>query len=176
MEEYKITMHNEEDAILNTYSELTECCPEVDVIVINDASTDDTQRILLENHIPHVTLPTNLGIGGGVQTGYKYAFENGYDIAVQLDGDGQHCPSEVIKIVTPVQNGECDMAVGSRFITNEGFQSSALRRMGINMLSALISMCTKQRIHDCTSGFRAVNRKFIEILIMHRIIQSLRLL
>ena len=107
--------------------------------------------------------PVNLGIGGTVQGGYVYALKNGYDIAVQADGDGQHDISYLGKLVEPIEKGEADIVIGSRFIEKQGFQSSAGRRFGINFLSGLILVCTGIRIKDVTSGFRAVNRKFIEI-------------
>lgn len=158
-----IPAYNEQDNILDTINDLDLCCPQVDRIVVNDASTDQTKRRLAEHQICHIDLPVNLGIGGGVQTGYLYAFENGYDIAVQMDGDGQHCASELSKVVQPILDGEADVVIGSRFLEKEGFQSSFLRRMGISFLSGLILCCTGKRIRDVTSGFRAVNRKFIEI-------------
>lgn len=158
-----IPAYNEEKNILNTIRDLDSSLPGMDRIVINDASTDDTKKILLEENIDFIDLPINLGIGGGVQTGYLYAYENGYDIAVQMDGDGQHCASEIGKIVKPIIDEEADMVIGSRFLTKEGFQSSFLRRVGISFLSWLIYRITKNRIYDVTSGFRAVNKEYIKI-------------
>lgn len=158
-----VPAYNEEKNILNTVQELKSQHPEVDVLVVNDASRDDTKSILKKNYINYLDLPLNLGIGGGVQSGYIYAYENEYDIAVQMDGDGQHPASELDKILKPIECKEADVVVGSRFMTKAGFQSSALRRMGIKFLSALIHMCTRQRVLDVTSGYRAVNRKYIEI-------------
>ena len=108
-------------------------------------------------------LPLNLGIGGGVQSGYIYAKENNYDIAIQLDGDGQHDSSYIKEAIKPIINDEADCVIGSRFINNEGFQSSFLRRVGINFLSFLIKFCCGVKIYDVTSGFRAVNREMIEL-------------
>jgi len=158
-----IPAYNEQENILDTVRDLDQCCLEMDRIVINDDSDDDTKRILNEYHICHIDLPINLGIGGGVQTGYLYAYENGYEIAVQMDGDGQHCASELKKIIRPILDGEADVVIGSRFLKKEGFQSSLLRRMGIWFLSWLVFCCTGKRVYDVTSGFRAVNRKYIEI-------------
>ena len=110
-----------------------------------------------------LNLPINLGIGGAVQTGYRYALKYGYDIAVQLDGDGQHDASYVKRLIEPLLAGEADVVIGSRFLRREGFQSSRSRRIGINILSDLIWLCTGKRIRDVTSGFRAVNRRFITI-------------
>lgn len=105
----------------------------------------------------------NLGIGGGVQAGYRYALEHHYDIAIQMDGDGQHDAKYIKDLIQPIINGESDIVIGSRFLTNKGFQSSRLRRFGINFLSKLIKLCCGIRIKDVTSGFRAVNKKFIKI-------------
>lgn len=158
-----IPAYNEQANILETIRDLDTYYPEIDRVVINDASQDKTKEILQENNVNFIDLPVNLGIGGGVQTGYLYAYENGYDVAIQMDGDGQHCASELDKIIRPIIDGTADVVIGSRFLTGEGFQSSFMRRLGINFLSNLIWCCTRQRIHDVTSGFRAVNRKFIEI-------------
>lgn len=158
-----IPAYNEQENILNTIKDLDSLEKKLDRVVINDASNDKTKDILKRNEINFIDVPVNLGIGGGVQTGYLYALENGYDIAVQMDGDGQHCASEIEKIVKPLMTGGANIVVGSRFITGHGFQSSCLRRIGIRFLSNLIYLCTKQRIYDVTSGFRAVDKKFIEI-------------
>ena len=104
-----------------------------------------------------------MGIGGGVQTGYMYAYRNGYDVAIQMDGDGQHPASELDKIIAPIKDGKADIVVGSRFVNKEGFQSSAIRRFGIKFLSSLIYLCTGKHILDVTSGYRSVNRKYIKI-------------
>ena len=115
-----IPAYNEEDNILNTYKKIKDYNKankaNYDVIVINDGSTDNTENLLNENKIPHIRLIHNLGIGGAVQTGYKYAFDNDYDIAVQFDGDGQHDVNYVKNIIDPIINNECDMTIGSRFI------------------------------------------------------------
>lgn len=108
-------------------------------------------------------LPINLGIGGAVQAGYRYALANDYDIAVQMDGDGQHDPTFLDEMVKCIESGEADLVVGSRFVTKEGFQSSGARRTGIKFLSGLGHMLTGVRLKDITSGFRMVNRKLIEI-------------
>lgn len=158
-----IPAYNEQEAILDTVRDLRLHHPEVDVLVINDASVDATRKILRENSINHLDLPLNLGIGGGVQTGYLYALENGYDIAVQIDGDGQHPASELNKIIQPIIDGKANVVVGSRFVEKDGFQSSALRRMGIKFLSRMIYITTKLKVADVTSGYRAADRKYIEI-------------
>ena len=158
-----IPAYNEQDNILDTVRDLDQCGLEIDRIVVNDDSVDGTKKILEEYHICHINLPVNLGIGGGVQTGYLYAYENGYEIAVQMDGDGQHCASELEKVVRPILNGEADVVVGSRFLEKEGFQSTQIRRVGINFLSFLGKLLTGVRVKDITSGYRVVNTKFIRI-------------
>ena len=130
-----------------------------DYVVINDGSTDKTPFILDTMGANHVDLCQNLGIGGAVQTGYKYALQQGYRIAVQFDGDGQHDASCVSRLVEPIVAGNADMTVGSRFVGEENaFKSTLARRAGITILSALIKLVTGQRIYDVTSGFRAVNQ------------------
>ena len=158
-----IPAYNEEENIKRVIDNLVRNFPKYDYVVINDCSTDNTEKICRENGYNFINLPTNLGIGGGVQTGYKYALENGYDIAVQMDGDGQHNPEYLDRLVEKIETGEADIVIGSRFITKEGFQSSGMRRFGIKFLSFLIKACCGANIKDVTSGYRAVNRKFIEI-------------
>ncbi len=150
-----IPCYNEESNIERVISRLTQTCPDVDYLVVNDCSTDHSEEILRKNHFNYVNLPVNLGIGGGVQTGYRYARDNGYKIAVQMDGDGQHSPAYLEPVIAPVRSGEADQCIGSRFLEKEGFQSSALRRFGINFLSGLIHLLSGVKVHDVTSGFRA---------------------
>ena len=158
-----IPAYNESENIKRVIDNLVENYPKYDYVIINDCSTDDTEKICRENGFNYISLPANLGIGGGVQTGYKYALKNGYDIAVQMDGDGQHDPAYLDELTAILEKGEADIAIGSRFITKEGFQSSSMRRFGIKFLSLLIKVCSGADIKDVTSGYRAVNRKFIEI-------------
>ena len=136
----------------------------LDYIVINDGSTDNEEEILREHNINHVELIQNLGIGGAVQTGYMYAFQNDYDIAVQFDGDGQHDIESLPNLIEPILDDKADFTVGSRFLdeSNSDFKSSKSRQLGIKILSSLIYMTSKIRIKDVTSGYRAGNRKVIE--------------
>ena len=163
-----IPAYNEEKNILNTYNEIITYNKKhktnYDVIVINDGSLDDTEKVCIENNIPYISLTCNLGIGGAVQTGYKYADENDYDIAVQYDGDGQHDVNYIKNIITPIINGEADAVIGSRFIekNKDNFNSTFFRRMGISLISFTIKICSKKKIYDTTSGFRAVNRNIIK--------------
>ena len=162
-----IPCYNEEDNIVNTVENLRAECPEVDFLVVNDCSTDSSAELLRRHHYPFLDLPVNLGIGGNVQCGYLYAVRNGYDVAVQMDGDGQHDPAYLASVVGPVARGEVDMCVGSRFITKEGFQTSAMRRAGIRLLSGLIRLLCGVRVLDVTSGFRATGRRLTEFFAHH---------
>ena len=158
-----IPAYNEQDSILTTIEDIRQHAHDVDYVVINDCSTDNTKAILKNAGINTVNLPINLGIGGGVQTGYQYALENGYDIAIQFDGDGQHMAEYLHDLMAPIERGEANVTIGSRFIKKEGFQSSALRRFGIVFLSRLIKMLCGVRVHDVTSGMRAVDRQTIAL-------------
>lgn len=163
-----IPAYNEEDCILKTYNSIIKYNNDkntnYDVIVINDGSKDSTEDVLINNNIPHVRLINNLGIGGAVQTGYKYALYNNYDIAIQFDGDGQHDIKCVSKLIKPILNGEVDFTIGSRFVDNKSskFKSSFLRRLGIKLISFSTRMVTGKKIYDTTSGFRTCNKEIIE--------------
>lgn len=135
----------------------------ITALAVNDASTDNTLNEIKKYSSVYIDLPQNLGIGGAVQSGLKYAYENNFDIAVQIDGDGQHPPSELFKVISPIIQNKADVSIGSRFIDKEGFQSSFLRRIGISFLSSLIKLRSNQTILDCTSGYRAFNKKAIEL-------------
>ncbi|WP_172198392.1 glycosyltransferase [Saccharibacillus qingshengii] len=130
-------------------------------LVVNDGSTDDTAEVCAAAGADIVSLPCNLGIGGAVQTGYKYAYAHGYEIAIQFDGDGQHRAEFIPALIAPLLSGEADVAIGSRYIEKEGFQSTFLRRAGIRYFSGLIHVISGQTVTDPTSGFRAVNRKIM---------------
>ncbi|MBO4693390.1 MAG: glycosyltransferase family 2 protein [Clostridia bacterium] len=163
-----IPAFNEESCILKTVNDVLEhnkkYATDYDVIVINDGSTDCTEKVLTDNDIPHICLIQNLGIGGAVQTGYKYALMNNYDVAIQFDGDGQHDISYAKDLIDEINNG-ADMAIGSRFVSNEqsGFKSSAARRVGIKIISLFIKLFTGKRVYDPTSGFRACNKTLIKL-------------
>ncbi|MEG1433584.1 glycosyltransferase family 2 protein [Eubacterium sp.] len=154
-----IPAYNEEESILNVIFSLKKAIPNADYIVINDCSTDRTESICEKNNLNYISLPVNMGIGGAVQTGYHYAVDKNYDIAVQMDGDGQHDPEYIINLIAPLISESADMVVGSRFITKDGFQSSQMRRMGIHFLKWLIKFCCGVVINDTTSGFRATSKK-----------------
>lgn len=159
-----IPAYNEEENILKTCLTIEKYSREIDYIVINDGSTDNTLKILRENKINHINLIKNLGIGGAVQTGYKYAYENNYDIAIQFDGDGQHDINYVKTICDPLIEGQADMCIGTRYLdkSSSKFQSTFMRRLGSNIISLCIKILTGKKITDPTSGFRAANKKVIE--------------
>lgn len=157
-----IPAYNEELNISKIIKELGLYAPDYDYVVINDCSTDNTRKICEDENINHINLPVNLGIGGAMQTGYLYAYEHGYDIAVQLDGDGQHDASFLDGMLEVLQHNDADMVIGSRFIEREGFQSSSARRAGIGILTRLIKLMTGKVITDPTSGFRMANKKLVK--------------
>lgn len=158
-----IPAYNEAASIISTVEDIKNNAEDFDYIVINDRSTDDTYNICVKNGLNVLNSPLNLGIGGAVQTGYWYALENGYDIAVQFDGDGQHDAKYLNDMSDYLVKNECSMVIGSRFIEKEGFQSSSARRIGIKYFSALIKLLTGKRITDPTSGFRMCDRKVIKM-------------
>ena len=159
-----IPAYNEQENILSTVKKIEDYSKEIDYIVINDGSTDNTEKILVENKINHIKLVNNLGIGGAVQTGYKYAYENNYDIAIQFDGDGQHDVNFIPQICEPLINGQADMCIGTRYLDKSAskFQSTFMRRLGAKIISIFIRIFTGKKITDPTSGFRAVNKNVIE--------------
>lgn len=158
-----IPAFNEEANIEKTVTSIQKDAKEFDYVIINDCSTDRTGKICEQKGYNVVNLPINLGIGGAVQTGYKYAYENGYDVAVQVDGDGQHDPEFLNKMAEYIEENKVDMVIGSRFIEKKGFQSSVTRRMGIKFFSVLIKLLTGSVITDPTSGLRMVGRNVMEI-------------
>ena len=158
-----IPAYNESENIVNTVKEIKEKASDFDYVVINDCSSDKTLEILESNHLNYINLPVNLGIGGAVQTGYKYALEHEYDMAVQVDGDGQHDPAYLHSLEETLIKENADMVIGSRFIKNEGFQSTFARRMGIVYFTKMIKSLTGTTITDPTSGFRLVNKDVIAL-------------
>lgn len=158
-----IPAYNEADNIEKVVNNLIQNYPQYDYVIINDGSTDDTEKVCLKNGYQTLNLPINLGIGGAVQTGYCYARDNDYDIAVQIDGDGQHDVAFLEEMIGVIERGQADIVIGSRFVEKEGFQSSRLRRAGINFLSNLAWLLTGVRVKDITSGYRVINRRFIQV-------------
>jgi glycosyltransferase involved in cell wall biosynthesis len=157
-----IPAYNEEASLPGVIRDLREHVPSVDVLVVNDGSRDATSRIAREMGVKVLDLPFNLGIGGAVQAGYLYALQNGHDVAVQFDGDGQHCACEIGKLLEPLEAGRADFVIGSRFLTPGGYKSPVFRKMGINIFSFVLSRIIGSKMTDSTSGFRAANRGAIE--------------
>lgn len=158
-----IPAYNESECIEATVRDIMANASDFDYVVINDCSTDETREICERNGFNIVNLPINLGIGGAVQTGYMYAMEYGYDVAVQVDGDGQHDPQFLRQMAEYLQTHEVDMVIGSRFIEKEGFQSSWIRRLGIVYFTKLIKLCTGKTVTDPTSGLRMAGKRVIRL-------------
>lgn len=159
---------NEVEAIATTVASIHETAPDFDVLVVDDGSSDATAERAVMAGARVLRMPFNLGIGGAMQSGYMYALENGYEIAVQVDGDGQHDPLHIRDLLDRLRSdGELNMVTGSRFLDREGegegYRSSATRRVGIRVFSSIVSAITRQRVTDPTSGFRMTNRRGIEL-------------
>jgi len=155
---------NEEGAIGGVVDAIRATSPAFDVVVVNDGSHDGTAAIARSRGAAVVTLPYNVGIGGAVQTGFKYALEHGYELAVRLDGDGQHDPGELEKLLAPIRAGDADIVTGSRFALEDGdYRPPLARRIGITWFARLVSLLTRQRVTDTTSGFQALNRRGIAL-------------
>ncbi|HMI81306.1 MAG TPA: glycosyltransferase family 2 protein [Solirubrobacterales bacterium] len=161
-----VPAHNEEEAIGSTIGSIQRWAPDFDVLVIDDGSTDRTGEVAAGAGAKVLRLPFNLGIGGGMQAGYVYAKENGYEVAVQVDGDGQHDPRQIKDLLECLEaNPGLNMVTGSRFLDpeGEGFRSSAARRVGIRIFARVLSTITGQKVTDPTSGFRLTDRRGIEL-------------
>ncbi len=154
---------NEEGCIAGVIDEIRQFDPGFEIVVVDDGSADRTAEIARARGAHVLRLPFNLGIGGAVQTGFRYAYEHGFDLAVRVDGDGQHDPQELRAILEPVLQAEADIAVGSRFAGSAGYRSSRSRRVGIRLLAWIVSGLVRQRVTDTTSGFQALNRHGIEL-------------
>ena len=154
---------NEEGSIGGVIDEIRSFDAGFEIVVVSDGSVDRTAEVAAEHGARVLRLPFNLGIGGAVQTGFRYAWENGYELAVRVDGDGQHDPAELPKILAPVLAGEADIAVGSRFAGSDGHRSSRSRRVGIRILARTVSALVGQRVTDTTSGFQVLNRLGIQL-------------
>ena len=154
---------NEGDQIAAVIAEIYALDPDIEVVVIDDGSTDNTAAEARRAGAEVIRLPYNLGIGGAVQTGYKYAFEHGFQIAFQIDGDGQHDPSELDAIVEPIARDEADIVIGSRFLGLGEYKAPPIRRVGISIFARLVSAVIRQPLSDTSSSFRAVNRRAMSL-------------
>jgi len=154
-----VPAYNEEYNIGHVINDLRDIFPEGDILVVDDGSVDGTFGIARGLGAKVVSLPFNLGIGGAVQTGYRYGVLYYYDMSIQFDGDGQHRASEIKKIIEPIMNNEAELVIGSRFIVKSGYVGRPIRRMGISFFSFLLYITANVNIKDPTSGFRAVDKK-----------------
>ncbi|CDQ38360.1 MULTISPECIES: glycosyltransferase family 2 protein [Virgibacillus] len=165
-----VPAYNEEASIATTLTSLMELSNQIDrleICVVNDGSTDRTKEIIDTFDIVSLHLPQNLGIGGAVQTGYKYAYNHGYEIAVQFDADGQHNVHDLLELIEPIIKEEEDMVIGSRFLKKTDYKGSKTRRIGIYYFYIVLKLLTKKRFTDPTSGYRAINRKVITLFAHH---------
>jgi hypothetical protein len=158
-----VPAHDEEESLPATLDELRRKAPDVAVLVVDDGSRDATARIAREYRVPVVSHAVNLGVGGALQTGFRWALGHGYDIGVQLDADGQHDPGHLPALLAPILRGECDVSIGSRYVARTGYRAPAARRLGIVLFSGVVRMAVGQRITDTTSGYRAYDRAVMEI-------------
>jgi len=163
-----IPCYNEEKTIASVVAQIAECRRlhqlNLDILVVNDCSRDNTMRVVRQLDCLCLDLPVNLGIGGAMHSGYRYAYRYNYDIAIQVDGDGQHPANEIPSLLTPLFSDKADVVIGSRFLNRIGFQSTFTRRLGIRFFTGLNWLLIGQTIRDSTSGFRAMNRRTLAIV------------
>lgn len=162
-----IPAFNEEASIKGVLTAVKRHIPQADIVVVNDGSADSTAAIAESFGVTVLYHPFNMGIGATMQTGYKYASRKGYDIAVQVDADGQHPPDQIEKLVEPVAKGRADLVVGSRFLGTGDYRPSLARSAGMAVFSKVVSMILRERVTDTTSGFRAAGRRCIEFFSDH---------
>ena len=158
-----IPAYNEEESIASVINQIRCYAPEADILVINDGSVDATSERAVKAGAKVVNLPFNLGIGGAMQTGYIYAKYHSYDVAIQVDGDNQHDPSYIQKLIRPIADNSADMVIGSRYVGKTIYKSTVFRRVGMVFFTFLIRLLTDKWIMDTTSGFRAVNKDIIDL-------------
>jgi glycosyltransferase involved in cell wall biosynthesis len=158
-----IPAYNEERTIREVIRSIRASVPQSDVLVVNDGSTDATGTIVREEGALILEHPYNMGIGATMQTGFLYALRNGYQVAVQIDGDGQHDPEFLPFLIEPIIKGKSNLVIGSRYLSDGGFRSTVLRKLGIKFFTNLIWLVTGQRVTDPTSGFRSMDRKGIAL-------------
>lgn len=159
-----IPAYNEGESLRTVVQSIRAAAPNWDIAVVDDGSIDDTSIVARESGAIVLRLPVNLGIGGAVQTGLMFAHRHGYDAALQIDGDGQHDPAESLRLLEHLLTANADAVIGSRFLGADGYQSSAMRRVGIRTLRFIISLLAGRRITDPTSGQRVLGRRAIDLL------------
>jgi hypothetical protein len=153
--------HDEVESIGTTLDRVRAALPEADIVVVNDCSRDATTAVAERHGARVVELPWNLGYGGAVQTGFRYAVEHGYDVVLQMDADGQHDPGSARALLAPVLAGEADVAIGSRFLGRANYRIPGLRRLGMRVFGAIVTFVTRQRFSDPTSGFQALDGRVV---------------
>ncbi len=158
-----IPAHNEEDSLAATLAEVRAAAPDVDLLVVDDGSRDGTSGVARSCGVAVVRHPVNLGVGGALQTGFRWAVEHGYDVAVQLDADGQHDPSYLPALLAPVREGRADVSIGSRFVEATGYRAPLNRKLGMMLFQAVVKLAIGRRITDTTSGFRAYARDVMQV-------------
>jgi glycosyltransferase involved in cell wall biosynthesis len=158
-----VPAHNEEESLPRTLAEIRAKAPGVDVLVVDDGSRDGTARAAAAVGVPVVRHAVNLGVGGALQTGFRWAFEHGYDVSVQLDADGQHDPAYLPALLAPVLDGRCDVSIGSRFVSATGYRAPWNRKLGMLLFSGIVRLSLGRPIADTTSGFRAYNRAVMAV-------------
>jgi len=155
-----VPAYNEAGSIRRVVDAVFDALPDADVLVVDDGSTDATARRVPPGAAV-ISLPFNQGIGGAMQAGYRYAHQRGYAVAVQIDGDGQHPPDQARRLLRRLEAGDADLVVGSRFLDHASYAPPRSRMIGIAFIRRLVSLLTRQRFTDCTSGYRAANRRVI---------------
>jgi hypothetical protein len=163
-----VPAYNEQETIADVIRSLREHAPDYHIAVVDDGSRDNTAAIVRSfPDVVLIRLPYNLGIGGAMQTGFKYAQRNGYDVAVQCDADGQHPVEQIAALVHRLERGDADLVIGSRYVANSGYTPSFGRRVGKSILSRVVDALIGGGITDTTSGFRAINRKALDVFARH---------
>ena len=158
-----IPAFNEEETLRGVILGIRSFLPQADILVVSDGSTDSTANIAREEGVLILEHPYNMGIGATMQTGFIYALRNGDDIAIQVDGDGQHNPEFLPSLIKPLLTGQANLVIGSRYLSDGGFKSTLLRKLGIKLFTCLVWIFTRKRATDPTSGFRAMDRKGLEL-------------
>ena len=157
-----VPAHNECESLPKTLAEVRAAAPDVDLLVVDDGSRDRTSEVARAAGVRVLRHPVNLGVGGALQTGFRYAVSEGYDIGVQLDADGQHDPAFLEPLIRPVVEGRCDVSIGSRYVAQSRYRAPFARRLGMLLFSTLVRLALGRPITDTTSGFRAYARPVME--------------
>ncbi len=154
---------NEQEALPGVLDELHDALPGADFLVVNDGSSDRTSEVARRGRTMVLDLPVNLGVGGAMRAGYKFAARKGYGVVVQVDGDGQHDPADVPRVVEALTSAEADIVIGARFADKGAYVARGPRRWAMKLLSFSLSKVVGTRLTDTTSGFKASNRRAIEL-------------